>query len=69
MDAFIKVNKKDPQVLINLRSKLDKCVKLSLNYQSKLGYDTLIQKVILEEIINLINFMRVNKDRQLKKNY
>ena len=33
---------------------LDKYNRLSYNYQSKTGYDTLIQNVILKEMINLM---------------
>ena len=33
---------------------LDRYIRLSYNYQSKKGYDSLIQNVILREIINII---------------
>ena len=51
---FINVIKKDPQVRIKINNMLDRYNRLSLNYQSKIGYDTLIQNVILKELINII---------------
>ena len=41
-----KCNLKIPQVQIKLKDVLDKFKRLPLNYQSKIGYDTLIQNVI-----------------------
>ena len=49
MDGFINVIKKDPKVQIKIKDLLDKCDNLPLNYQSKKGYDTLIQNVILTD--------------------
>ena len=46
MDAFIKVIKKDPQVRIKITDMLDRNNRLPYIYQSKIGYDTLIQNVI-----------------------
>ena len=50
MEAFINVSKKDPQVQKEIKGMLEKYEKLSLNFQSKIGYDTLIQNAILKEI-------------------
>ena len=44
----------------------DKKIKLPLNYRSKIGYDTLIHKVILEEMIILMATTIVNIDIELK---
>ena len=33
---------------------LDRCNRLLYNYQSKKGYDSLIQNVILEELISVM---------------
>ena len=41
--------KKNPQVRFKMKDVLHKNNKLSNNYQSKLGYDTLIQNVVLKE--------------------
>ena len=54
MEAFINVIKKDPKVRIKINNMLDRYIKLPYNYQSKIGYDTLIQKVILKELINIL---------------
>ena len=45
---------------------LDKYSRLPLNYQSKIGYVTLIQKVILTEVINLMGSTIVDLDLDLK---
>ena len=47
MDDFIKVIKKDPQVRNKIKDSLDKYIKLSYNYHSKIGFDSLIQNVML----------------------
>ena len=54
MDAFINVFKKDPKVRIKINEMLDRYNRLPLNYQSKIGYNTLIQNVILRELIKLM---------------
>ena len=45
---------------------LDRYYRLSLNYQSKAGYDTLIQNVILKELINMMGTTITDLDRKLK---
>ena len=49
MDNFINVIKRDPKVQTK-KGIFDDYIKLSYNYQSKIGYDTLIQKVILKKL-------------------
>ena len=66
MDDFIKVIKKGPRVQIRINDILDKYSKLSYNYQSKIGYDTLIQNFILEKIMNLMSITKGDKDIELK---
>ena len=39
---FLNVIKNDPQVQIKMKDFSDKYIKLLLDYQSKVGYDTLI---------------------------
>ena len=63
-DDFKNIIKKDPQV--QKRDMLSKCNRLPCFHQSKKGYDTLIPKVILKEIINLMGTTIVNIDRELK---
>ena len=54
MDDFVNVIKKDPKVQLKTKGMLDKDNRLSLIYQSKVEYDTLIQKVILIELMNVM---------------
>ena len=44
---FINVIRKNPKVRNKISDMLDRYNRLPLNYQSKIGYDTLIQNVIL----------------------
>ena len=43
MEAFINVIRKDPKVQVKINDMLDRYNRLPYNYQSKIGYDTLIQ--------------------------
>ena len=54
MDDFINVIKKDPQVRIIINDMLNRYNRLRYNYQSEIGYDTLIQNVIVKEMINIM---------------
>ena len=54
MDDFINVNKNDPKVRIKMNNMLDRYKRLPYKYQSKIGYDTSIQHVILKELINIM---------------
>ena len=63
---FTKVTKKDPQVRIKTSGMLDRCNKLPHNYQSKIGYDTLIQNVIINELINIMGSTKTDLDIELK---
>ena len=55
MADCINVIKRDPQVQIKVKDVSDKYNNLSYIYQSKIGHDTLIQKVILKDIMNLMS--------------
>ena len=66
MDDFINVFKRDPKLQITKRNILDKCNNLPLNCQSKIGYDSLIQNVILKKMINLMITIIVDIDIELK---
>ena len=48
-DDFINVVEKDPQVRIKINDMLDRYMRLPYSYRSEIGYDTLIQNVILKE--------------------
>ena len=54
MDAFLNVIRKDPKVRVKINDMLDRCMRLTLKYQSKIGYDALVQNVILKELINIM---------------
>ena len=45
---------------------LDRYNRLPYNYQSKIGYDTLIQNVILKELINIMGTTITDLDIELK---
>ena len=64
MDDFISVFKRDP--LVQKKDILQKDKRLPHSYQSKIGYDTLIQNVILKEIINLMGATIVDTKIELK---
>ena len=64
MVDFINVIKTDPQVQMKIKDMLDKYKMLPYNYQSKIGCDTLIQNVILKEMVNLVAI--VDTDIELK---
>ena len=54
MDAFVNIIRKDPKVRVKINDMLDRYNRLPYNYQSETGYDTLIQNVILKELINIM---------------
>ena len=66
MDDFIHVVKRDPLVQIKTNDILDKYNRLLYKYQSKIGYDTLIQNVIHQVILNLMGATLVDRDIELK---
>ena len=51
---FTNVIKVDPKLQIKINDMLDRYNRLPLNYQSKIGYDTLIQNITLKELINIM---------------
>ena len=52
MDDFINVIEKDPRIRVKINNVLDRYDRLPCNYQLKIGCDSLIQNVILKELIN-----------------
>ena len=66
MEDFINVIKKDPKVRVKINDMLDRYNRLSYNYQSEIGYDTLVQKIIPKEILNLMGITIVDIDIELK---
>ena len=66
MEAFINVIKKDTRVRVKINDMLDRYNRLPYKYQSKIGYDTLVQNVILKEIINIMGTTITDLDIELK---
>ena len=66
MDDFKTVIKIDSQVRIKTNDVIDRYNRLHYNYQSKIGYDTLFQNVILKKLLNLMATRIVDIDIELK---
>ena len=66
MDDFIKVIKKDPKVRYQKNDMLDRYNRLPDSCLSKIGYDTLIQNVILKKLINIMGTTITDMDIELK---
>ena len=54
MDVFLNVIRKGPEVCVKRKDMLDRYMRLPSNYQSKIGFDCLIQNAILEELVNIL---------------
>ena len=65
-NAFIKVIKKDPRVQNEINIILDRYMSLSYDFQSRIGYNSLIQNVILKELINIMGTIITDLDVELK---
>ena len=66
MEIFINVNRKDPNVRIEINVMLYRYNRLLYNYQSKIVYDTLIQNVIFKELINIKGTTITDLDIEIK---
>ena len=66
MEAFRIVIKKDPKVQIEINVTLDKYNRLPPKSQSKIGYDTLNENVILKELLNIMGTTITYLDIELK---
>ena len=69
MDDFVNVIKRDPKVRIKTNDMLDKYNRLPYNYQSKIGYDSLIQNGIFKELINTMGTTITDLDIETKMNF
>ena len=67
MDDFVNVIKKDPKVRVKIIDMLDRYNRLPPKYQSKTGYDTSIQNVILEELWKIMGTTITDLDIKLKR--
>ena len=66
MDAFVNVIRKDPQVRISINDALERYLRLTYKYESKIGNDCLIQKNILDELIKILGTIITELDIELK---
>ena len=66
MDDFIIVIKNDSNVQMKIIDMLDRYIRLSFIYQSKIGYDSLIENVILKELINIMGATITDLDLEMK---
>ena len=65
-DDFVNVIRKDPKVRTKINDMLDRHMKLLYKYRSKIGYDCLIQNVILKELINIMGTTTTDLDSEYK---
>ena len=63
------VIKTDPKIQIKIKDILDENNRILLNNQMRIGYDTLIQNVILRELITLMGATIVDIDIELKTKF
>ena len=66
LDDFINVIKKGSQICNEIKKMLDRYNRLPYNYQSKIGYDNLIQNVILQKLINIMGTTITDLDIESK---
>ena len=63
---FIYSIKKDPEVRTKIYDMLDRYNKLPYNFKLKIGCDSLLQNVILRELINILGTVITDLDIELK---
>ena len=66
MEAFINVIKEDPKVQIEINDMLDRYTRLPPKNQSKIGYDLLIEYIILKDLIKIVGTTITDLDEELK---
>ena len=66
MENFIKAIKKDKRICNNINIMLDRYMSLPSEFRSRIGYNSLIQNVILQELINMLCLIIVDLDIELK---
>ena len=57
MEAFINVIKKDPFVCMKINNMLDRYNRLTYDRKDEIVYDSLLQNIILKELINIMSIM------------
>ena len=66
MEAFIKVLKKILEYKKKINIMLDRYMSLPYDFQSKIGYNSLIQNVIPKELINIMAMTINDLDIEIK---
>ena len=66
MEDFIKAIKKDPKIQNKINIMLDRYMSLPYEFRSKIGYNSLIQKFILKELINMLSLVIIDLGIELK---
>ena len=66
MEAFVDVVEKDHKVRVKINDSLGRYMRLPYKCQSKVDYVTLIQNIILKELINIMGTTITDLDIELK---
>ena len=66
MDDFIKAIKKDKKICNIINIMLDRYMSLPYEFQSRIGYNSLIQNIILKQLINILSLIIIDLDIELK---
>ena len=66
MEAFINVIKKYPFVCMKIKNMLDRYNRLTYDRKIEIVYYSLIQNIILKELINIMSIMITDLDIELK---
>ena len=66
MVDFKNVSKKGPQKRIKINVMLDRYIRLPYKFQSRIGYDSLIQNVIFKELMNIMGITITDLDIEFK---
>ena len=66
MENFIKAIKKDKRICNNKNIMLDRYMSLPYEFRSRIGYNSLIQNVILKELINMLSLIIIDLDIKIK---
>ena len=66
MEDFIRAIKKDSKIQNKINIMLDRYMSLPYEFRSKIGYNSLIQNVLLKELINIMSLIIIDLDIELK---
>ena len=66
MDDFVNVIRKDPRLRNKINDMFDRYNRLLCNRQLRIGCDSLIQNVILKELISIMSTILTDLDIELK---